>query len=365
MNTSVQELWVKRQNMRETKLVDRPAEPLKDGEVRVSIDKFALTANNISYGVSGDFIGYWKYFPAEGEWGKIPVWGFGDVIESRCADVPVGERLWGFWPMASHAILTPAKATERQLTDVTPHRTALPSLYNDYQRTKNDPPAMKAFEDPRCALFPLFATSFILYDYLVANAFFGAEDVVIGSVSSKTGYGLAYLLHHDKVACRRVVGLTSAANVAFVDSLKVCDRIATYDKIGQLDAARKIAFIDMSGSAAAITAVHRHYGDNVVESCLVGATHWDAERNRGDLPGAKPQFFFAPAHIGRRTKEWGEGAVMQKAMQAASGIVLDVAGKVEIVHKHGAAAVRQAYLDMLDNKVSPRVGLMLSFKTAV
>jgi hypothetical protein len=362
MNATVRELWVERAQLRETKLVERSQWPLAEGEIRVAIDKFALTANNISYGVSGDMIGYWKYFPAEGAWGKIPVWGFGDVVESRSDEIAVGERLWGFFPMANEVTLTPGKVKDGQFRDQTPHRADLPSLYNDYMRTKNDPPAMKAFEDARCALFPLFATSFILYDYLVANGFFGADDVVIGSVSSKTGYGLAHLLRNDTAAGKRVVGLTSPANVAFVESLGVCDAVASYGAIGQLNAGRKIAFVDMSGSAATITAVHRHFGENVVESCLVGATHWEADRTRGDLPGAKPAFFFAPSHIARRTKEWGEGVFMQKAMAAATGVVFSVAGKVEIVHKHGPDAVRQAYLDMLDNKVSPKVGLMLSFK---
>lgn len=362
MNAMVRELWVERAQLREAKLVQRSAVPLIEGQVRVAIDKFALTANNISYGVSGDMIGYWKYFPAEEAWGKIPVWGFGDVVESRSGDIAVGERLWGFFPMASEVILTPGKVKESQFTDQTPHRVALPALYNDYMRTKNDPPQMKAFEDARCALFPLFATSFILYDYLVANAFFDAEEVVVGSVSSKTGYGLAYLVRNDKAAGKRVVGLTSPGNVAFVETLGVCDTIAPYDAIGALGNGRKIAFVDMSGAGATITAVHRRFGANVVESCLVGATHWEADRTRGELPGAKPTFFFAPAHIARRTAEWGEGVFMQKAMAAATGVVFAVAGKVDIVHKNGANEVHQAYLDMLDNKISPRMGLMLSFQ---
>jgi hypothetical protein len=363
MNATVRELWVERAHLRETILVEHRQQRLAEGEVRVAIDKFALTANNISYGVSGDMIGYWKYFPAEGAWGKIPVWGFGDVVESRSGEIAEGERIWGFFPMASEVTLTPGKIKDAQFTDHTLHRAALPALYNDYMRTKNDPPAMKTFEDARCALFPLFATSFILYDYQVANAFFGADDIVIGSVSSKTGYGLAYLLRNDKAAGKRVVGLTSPANVGFVESLGVCDAVVAYDAISAMDNGRKIAFVDMSGSAATIMAVHRRFGDNVVESALVGATHWEADRTRGELPGAKPTFFFAPAHIARRAAEWGEGVFMQKAMAAATGVVFAVAGKVEIVHKHGADAVRQAYLDMLDNKISPKVGLMLSFKS--
>ncbi|NRA84799.1 MAG: DUF2855 family protein [Gammaproteobacteria bacterium] len=28
------------------------------------VDKFALTANNITYGMTGDTLGYWLFFPA-------------------------------------------------------------------------------------------------------------------------------------------------------------------------------------------------------------------------------------------------------------------------------------------------------------
>ena len=47
---------------------------LSAGQVRLSIERFALTANNITYGVAGDMIGYWQFFPAENNWGRIPVW---------------------------------------------------------------------------------------------------------------------------------------------------------------------------------------------------------------------------------------------------------------------------------------------------
>jgi mannose-6-phosphate isomerase class I len=104
------ELWVERGNLRNTRIMERQLAPLGDGEVLVRIDKFGLTANNVSYAVSGDMIGYWKYYPAEGEWGKVPVWAFGDVIESRSAEIPVGERIWGFFPMATHVVLQPGEA---------------------------------------------------------------------------------------------------------------------------------------------------------------------------------------------------------------------------------------------------------------
>jgi len=354
------ELWVQRDGLRKTKIVTRDLAPLGDGEVLVAIDKFGLTANNVSYAISGDFIGYWKYYPAEGEWGKVPVWGFGDVVESKCAEVAVGERLWGFFPMATHVTLKPGKVSAGQFTDVTEHRRPLPGLYNDYLRTKNDPPAMKAMEDARCVLFPLFATSYVLYDYLVANNYFGASQVIVGSASSKTGFGLAYLVHHDEAAKQHVVGLTSAQNIAFVERLGVCDQVVAYADIAKLDRAKRAAFVDMTGSGAVITAIHTHFGENVKESCIVGATHWEADRNRGDLPGAKPSFFFAPAHIAKRNAEWGPGVLIGKAMAASGKITAAIAGQFEMTHARGPAAVEKTFLALVNNDVPPSRFLMLS-----
>ena len=59
------ELWVERANLRHTKVIDRQPAPLQDGEVLVKIDKFGLTANNVSYAFSGDFFGYGEYYPAD------------------------------------------------------------------------------------------------------------------------------------------------------------------------------------------------------------------------------------------------------------------------------------------------------------
>ena len=70
-----------------------------DGEALIRVDRFALTANNVTYGVAGDSIGYWQFFPASDGWGRIPVWGFGDVIDSHVEGLPAGERLYGYFPM--------------------------------------------------------------------------------------------------------------------------------------------------------------------------------------------------------------------------------------------------------------------------
>ena len=68
---------------------EAPAPEAADGQVLFRVDRFAFTANNISYALAGDMLGYWRFFPAPEGWGRLPVMGFADVIESRHADVAI------------------------------------------------------------------------------------------------------------------------------------------------------------------------------------------------------------------------------------------------------------------------------------
>jgi Protein of unknown function (DUF2855) len=359
--TTTTQLWVTRSDLRHTKIVQAAQAPLRDGEIRVTIDKMGLTANNVSYAVSGDMIGYWKYFPAEGEWGKVPGWAMGDVVESRSEVIAEGERLYGFFPMASEVVLMPGDVAEGFFIDASPHRAELPALYNQYLRTQGEPDYLKSLEDERCLLFPLFVTSFVLYDYLIDNDFFGAEQIVIGSVSSKTGFGLAHLLKNDPALDKKIVGMTSPGSVSFVESLKCCDQIVTYGSEDAIDTSLPAAWVDMSGDGPLTGKLHHLLGDNMVESCIVGATHWEAERGRErDLPGAKPTFFFAPGHIAKRDAEWGQGEIWRRGSEAGAAIAKSISDQIAVERISGAENVAAIWKDMLDNKVSPSRGIMIS-----
>lgn len=354
------ELWVNRKDFRDTRVVTAALPDPGEGEVLVAIDRFGLTANNVSYAVSGDTIGYWGYYPAEGDWGKVPVWGCADVVASNCEGIPVGDRLWGFFPMASHAVLVPGRIRDDQFVDVAEHRRDLPALYNGYRRTRAEPGFLQAMEVERCLLFPLFATSWLIYDYLVDNDFFGARQVLIGSVSSKTAFGLAQMLHADPGVSQRIVGITSAGNASFVEGLGCCDDIVVYGDEARIDATLPAAYVDMSGDARLTAALHRHLGDNMVQSIMVGATHWEERGDTGELPGARPAFFFAPAQIAKRDGEWGPGAAMMKAMMASAEVARKVQGEMTVEWTRGVADLEQLWVDLLDNRVSPSRGLMVS-----
>lgn len=189
---------------------------LPDESLLVKVDRFAFTANNITYAVLGDQLKYWQLFPAPEGYGNIPVWGFGDVIASRHPNVAEGERLFGYFPMATHLVIEAADVSKRGLRDAAAHRQGVAPVYNAYARVSGDPAFAGPQGDYQALLRPLFMLSFLVDDYLAEEKFFGAKSVILSSASSKTAFGLAHLLHTQREPIR-VIGLTSPSNAAFVN----------------------------------------------------------------------------------------------------------------------------------------------------
>tara|TARA_R110002124_G_scaffold218646_1_gene384550 strand:+ start:246 stop:638 length:393 start_codon:yes stop_codon:yes gene_type:complete len=96
------------------------------GEVILSPDLFSLTTNNITYAAFGEAMNYWDFFPTgEAGFGHMPVWGFADVVASSVEGVAVGERFYGYWPIASHLRMRPDRVSERGFYDASEHRLPL------------------------------------------------------------------------------------------------------------------------------------------------------------------------------------------------------------------------------------------------
>jgi hypothetical protein len=272
---------VQRDNLADTRLADAEALSAAAGEAIIRVDRFALTANNITYGVAGDLIGYWKFFPAEGGWGRIPVWGIGTVTTSNHPEIEVGSRYYGYFPMSSELLVKPEKVTPRGFRDASAHRAELPVVYNQYSTVSADNGFDPAMENHAMVYRPLFTTSFVLDDYFADNDFFGATSLILGSASSKTAFGLAFMLRRREGI--RVVGLTSRSNLGFVAGLDLYDQVLTYDEVESLNH-EPSAYVDMSGNREVLGRVHHHLGDELVASCGVGITHWEARD--GEVPDA-------------------------------------------------------------------------------
>src|SRR3978361_126349 len=109
---------VDRKDIRRTTWVQEKSRELADGQVRLRIDAFALTSNNITYAAFGESMRYWDFFPpTNASAGCIPVWGFADVVESRNHAVTLGDRYYGYWPIADEAVLEPVRIGATGFTD--------------------------------------------------------------------------------------------------------------------------------------------------------------------------------------------------------------------------------------------------------
>ena len=241
-------LLLNRGDFADMRLEPLDAQPgAEDGEAVFRLRRFALTFNNVTYATFGDALRYWQFFPVEHEgWGLLPVWGYADVVESKVEGVSAGQRFYGYWPTATHVRLKPGKVGDRSFRDDAAHRADLPEIYNWYQRTDDDP-FHDARTEPLHAIYrPLFVTAFCLADFLAQNNFFGAEQVLVSSASSKTAYATAFCIRqHSDIA---MTGLTSAGNRSFVESLGLYNQALAYEDLATLDGGTRMLYVDIAGN---------------------------------------------------------------------------------------------------------------------
>lgn len=308
-----------------------------EGQARFEVERFGLTANNVTYALFGDRMLYWTFFPSDADgWGRVPAWGFATVVESRSADVREGGRIYGFVQMGGDLVLTPERVDDQRFQDRSAHRAGLPAAYLSYRFAE---PSER--DDATMLLQPLLVTAILL-----ARSLEGASRVVFSSACSKTALATTYLLARRAV---ETAGITSSADV--VSSLGVYDEVVGYDPIEGLQCG-PATFVDLSGNADVRAAVHRHLADDLQASVLVGATHVDATRSTDDpLPGPEPTFFFAPDHLGDGIDTEVLGELLEWS-----------AGWLEIERHDGPEAVLAAWGEAVRGSLPPTIGLSLSLR---
>ena len=351
-------LETNRTDLTSTRFVADVHEQLTQGQCRLRIDHFALTTNNITYGVFGEMLRYWDVFPAsDSGWGRIPTWGFAEVIESASDELSVGERLFGFLPMSSETIITPGKVDERGVSDVAAHRVGLAGAYNRYQRCSADPVYDARREPQQMVLYPLFFTSFVIDDFLLDNEDFGATQAVVSSASSKTAIGFAQLAKQRGL---KTVGLTSAGNRAFVESLDVYSEVVTYDAVDSI-ATVSAVYVDIAGNQDLLRDVHTHLDGFLGHSMVVGNTNWDHKAtNTSALPAPTPEFLFAPTQISKRTKEWGRDELDQRIGTAWKNYSEWCDSWLEFSQAVGNEEVLDVYETLRSGQPDPKLGYICS-----
>lgn len=355
---------VKKSDLTQSEVSIQTLPNLGDGQVLLQIEKFALTANNITYAVIGEKFGYWKFFPTDESWGIVPVWGFAKVILSNHSEIQVGERFYGYYPTASHLLLDAGRVSQRGFVDEAAHRLELPAVYNFYSNVKQEAQYATSSENAQMIFRPLFTTSFVLDDFLLENNFFNAKNIILTSASSKTAFALAFLLAERKKKSGesyQIIGLTSEANLGFVKDLGCYDVILAYNKVNEIPKENSCC-VDFAGNQPLLIALQNHLLDLLHHTALVGMVHWDKRKNENGEK-VKGELFFAPTHIQQRNKDWGIAGFQQKLAEAWDIFMQSNPSTIEYLEFQETDALKEIYLENLKGEANPQKGYIFVWES--
>lgn len=349
------ELVVNRSSVGETLLREVSAADLAPDHIRMEIERFALTSNNMTYAQFGAQLDYWGFFPTELPWGNVPAMGWGRVTESNVTGVAVGDRFYGWFPMATSVdvLATPVPLGVR---DDGAHRANHAAVYRMFTRSDLDGLYTTAEDEDRHSLLRgLFLTGFLVDGFFGAASYNDATQAIVLSASSKTALGYA---HSAKGRDLQLIGLTSASNKAFVEGVGLYDIVLSYDETEQIPLEPSVV-IDMAGSGSVVSAVHERLGDRITYSMGVGKSHHDAPSAKVTA-GPKPQTFFAPTAAGDRVQEWGIDEYQRRIKDALSSFIDDSRRWLEIDERRGPEAASAAWASLFAGTVAPSTGLIVS-----
>lgn len=252
----------------------------------------------------------------------------GEVVESRCDGVAVGERLFGFLPMGSYLVLRPGAVSASGFFDhAMPRADAAPILH--YFLRWNGRPQPATVGDGLFVLFyPLFGVGYLLADYVAASRPDTGSLLLITAASSKTATCAAFCLRRENVT-----------------------------------------LVDVAGDARLRDAIHQHYGERLCASISVGRTHWAAFKPpRSDMPGPRPKQFWAP-HYGRvRISSAATGLSREQYNAGLTRAWRDFANAVlnrpqqppfEALTLSGPGGIAVAWTALLDGSADPHEGFVV------
>ena len=356
-------LEVDKSDLAHTRVSERKANDLRNGEVLMGVESFAFTASNIAYAVHGNSRDYWTFFPStDPGWGCIPAWGFMTVEESRCEDIEEGERFFGFVPTASKWVFSPDKIDEQGFDDGAAHRDLLPGTYNRYHRLAADPTYRADYENQQLLFRPLFFTSYLITHVLNANAYHGAGQIVISSASCKTAMALSWLLRRRGL---QTIALTSSSGRAFAKNSQNYDDVLLYEEIGERLPSRPTVLIDFSGRNDLCAEVHELLSANLKFCMRAGETDWRSVQSEPDpMPetGTKSMEFVTAKYL--EDNDLGISAHDLRIDMVDD--LLEFYGQashwIKTVRALGAEAIQECYDRVLSGKALASEGFILSFE---
>ena len=327
----------------------------KENEVILEIERYAFTSNNITYGVIGDTLGYWNFFPAEEPYGIIPVWGFANVTSSKNEYILEGDRFYGYFPMSRYLKVIPKKGNDFGFVDDSNHRRKLPPVYNYYSKIIKHADESLEYHP---LIKPLFLTSFLNYFFLQDEKFFDCDQIILTSASSKTALSLAFLLSKYKSKVKKkIIAITSEKNMQFVSEIKFYDIVLSYDNAEENLKRSKSVIVDFAGNSDYLKKLSDHLGDGLKHVSLIGLADWSSKTNFKIIPNSK--FFFAPNHAEKRYREMGVKRTTLLADELLKEFIMKVKNYIKLEYCNDPKDIHKLYLKSLKGKIDPSKGYMV------
>jgi Protein of unknown function (DUF2855) len=345
-------LLVRRDALGDAEVQPVPLPDLAPGEVRLAVEKFTLTMNNVTYArLGGGELPFWDAFPAPDGYGRPPVWAFLRVVDSRNPDVRPGGRYYGYVPLGTHHTVG-ARRTARGFVDTSVRREFLPVWYRTFQSAAEP----DALDDLRTVYRQVFPASFLLGDFVTALAAGGAKSALITSASSLTAIGLA-----DRIALLSdlpTVGVTSPGNVGFVTGLGRYTTVTSYDELDSVLA--PTVLVDFTGSHRRISAIYQRFPGGIDSTALVGYTHPDSVQDVPELTDPAPEIFFTPVVEELTVAEEGEDRFHARYQEAEQRFLDWTATWLRVDRQAGPTAITDVFRGLLAGTRPPGVSPVLS-----
>ncbi|KAJ3256137.1 hypothetical protein HK103_005706 [Boothiomyces macroporosus] len=342
---------INKNDIKATAITKHSISDIPSNAILIQIDRFGFSSNNVTYALFGKAMQYFDFFEAGNGYAHLPIWGVGTIIKSNNDQLKEGEKVYGYFPTASHIILEPVGIKIDSFKVI---RDQLPA--DRYHRENVDPEYSSEFESLMLLFRPLWTTSFFLNDFLEAK-FDNVRSIVISSASSKTAFSLALLLKKRGI---KAIGITSKRNEEFVKHLGFYDKVVCYDQISQLEIADCV-YCDFAGDSNLNSQLFSHFGDCLQKHVVIGKTHVESGPSGEKNP--RTVFFFVPEWILKRTPKPNENLVETKVKEWKTFLQF-IQPFVDIKISTNPGDLQAVYLEMLKGSFSPSDGFIFSLVTS-
>jgi hypothetical protein len=225
--------------------------------VRFHVDSFALTSNNVTYARSAidELLGLLP--TGDQVTGCIPVWGFADVIESRCESIAVGERyLRLLADCVTRRYCTAFNAKASGFIDGAAHRARAACGYNQYTTLQQRSGYVARRKHSRRCCGHSSSPRSLIGRIPGRQRFLRRASRHLSARPARRHTAPRSALHSGEGPRRSaVIGLNSPGNLAFSPRGLGCyDRGLNYDELTTLPASTPVVYVDFSGKLRALRA---------------------------------------------------------------------------------------------------------------